>query len=180
MKLKNEFPNLYREIRWKAATCRFEYLDRMPPIGLISNVSIVPFKNDGWLILRLQTGEWEIPGGILELGESYLDAIRRELIEEAGANLISFEPFGAWHYFSNAPKPYRPHLPHPEFYRLVGYGEVEITGVPTNSEGGETVESVEFVPIKETVQRFSDINRFDIAELYHLAARLRETEARPW
>ena len=47
-----------------------------------------------WLVLRLQTGEWEIPGGTLEAGESYIEAINRELIEEAGARLISFESFG--------------------------------------------------------------------------------------
>ena len=48
------------------------------------------------------------------------------------STFITFKPFGAWHYFSTAPKPYRPHLPHPEFYRLVGYGAVEIIGTPTN------------------------------------------------
>lgn len=113
----------------------------------------------------------------MEPGESYLDAICRELIEEAGARLITFESFGAWHYFSTAPKSYRPHLPHPESYRLVGYGEVEVIGTPTNPEVGEKVESVEFVTIKEAVQRFSAMNRFDIAELYQLASRVREQKA---
>ena len=100
----------------------------------------------------------------------------RELIEEAGARLITFDPFGAWHCFSTAPKPYRPHLPHPEFYRVVGYGPVEIIGSPENPEGGEQVASVEFVPIEEAVQRFRDINRFELGELYQLAARVRETK----
>ena len=148
----------------------------MPPLNLISNVNLVPFKGDRWLILRLQTGEWEVPGGTLEPGESYSDAIRRELIEEAGARLITFEPLGAWHCFSTASKPYRPHLPHPEFYRLVGYGAVEIIGNPENPEDGEQVASVEFVPIEEAVQRFRDINRFELAELYQLAAKVSETK----
>ena len=128
------------------------------------------------MVLRLQTGEWEVPGGTLEPGESYSDAISRELIEEAGARLITFEPFGAWHCFSTALKPYRPHLPHPEFYRLVGYGSVEITGNPENPEDGEQVASVEFVSIKEAIRRFQDINRFELAELYQLAARVREAK----
>ena len=148
----------------------------MPPLNLISNVNLVPFKADRWLVLRLQTGEWEIPGGTLEPGESYSDAIRRELIEEAGARLITFELLGAWHCFSTASKPYRPHLPHPEFYRLVGYGAVEIIGNPENPEGGEQVASVEFVTIEEAVKRFSDINRFELAELYRLAVRVREAK----
>ena len=148
----------------------------MPPINLISNVCVTPFIDNQWLVLRLQTREWKNPGGTLESNESYMDAIRRELIEEAGARLITFKPFGAWHYFSTASKPYRPHLPHPEFYRLVGYGSVEIVGISTNPEGGEKIESVEFVPIEEAVKRFSAVNRFELAELYQLASRVRETK----
>ena len=146
----------------------------MPSLDLISNVNLVPFKGDRWLILRLQTGEWEVPGGTLEPGETYSDTISRELIEEAGVRLITFELLGAWHCFSTAPKPYRPHLPHPEFYRLVGYGAVEIIGSPENPEDGEQVASVEFVTIEEAAQRFRSINRFELAELYQLAARMQK------
>ena len=173
---KSNFPNLFGDTNWQTVTCRFECLNEMPPLNLISNVNLVPFKEDRWLILRLQTGEWEVPGGTLEPGESYSNAIRRELIEEAGAPLITFEPLGAWHCFSTAPKPYRPHLPHPEFYRLVGYGAVEIIGSPENPVDSEQVASVEFVPIEEAVQRYRDINRFELAELYQLAARVRKSK----
>lgn len=173
---KNDFPNLFADTSWGTVTCTFEPLSEMPPLDLISNVNLVPFKGDRWLILRLQTGEWEVPGGTLEPGESYSDAISRELIEEAGARLITFELLGTWHCFSTAPKPYRPHLPHPEFYRLVGYGAVEIIGSPENPEGSEQVANVEFVPTEEAVQRFRDINRFELAELYQLAERIREAK----
>ncbi len=174
--IQSNFPNLFTDTNWGTVTCTFEPLSEMPPLDLISNVNLVPFKGDRWLVLRLQTGEWEVPGGTLEPGESYSDAISRELIEEAGARLITFEPLGAWHCFSTAPQPYRPHLPHPEFYRLVGYGAVEIIGNPENPEDGEQVASVEFVPTEEAVQRFRDINRFELAELYQLAARIREAK----
>lgn len=173
---KNDLPNLFADTTWGTVTCRFEPLNEMPPLDLISNVNLVPFKGDRWLMLRLQTGEWEVPGGTLEPGESYSDAISRELIEEAGARLITFEPFGAWHCFSTAPKPHRPHLPHPEFYRLVGYGAVEVIGSPENPEDGEQVASVEFVTIAEAAQRFRSINRFELAELYQLTARIREAK----
>ncbi len=169
---KNDFPNLFGSTSWGTVTCTFEPLNGMPPLDLISNVNLVPFEGDRWLILRLQTGEWEVPGGTLEPRESYLDAISRELIEEAGARLITFEPIGAWHCFSTAAKPYRPHLPHPEFYRLVGYGAVEIMGNPENPEDGEQVASVELVPLEEAIHRFRDINRFELAELYQLAERM--------
>ena len=174
--IQSNFPNLFEDTTWQNVTCRFKYLNEIPPLNLISNVNLVPFKDNRWLILRLQTGEWEVPGGTLEPGESYSDTIRRELIEEAGAHLITFELFGAWHCFSNAPNPYRPHLPHPEFYRLVGYGAVEIIGMPKNPIDGEQVARAEFVPIEEAVQRFRTINRFELAELYQLAARVREAK----
>ena len=175
--IQSNFPNLFGDTSWGSVTCRFEPLNEIPPPNLISNVNLVPFSEDRWLVLHLQTGEWEVPGGTLEPGESYSEAISRELIEEAGARLITFEPLGAWHCFSTAPKPYRPHLPHPEFYRLVGYGAVEITGSPENPEGGEQVVSVDFVPIEEAIQRFRDINRFELAELYQLAARMRNARS---
>ena len=95
MRPKTNFPNLFRESRWQIVTRRFELFDEMPPLNLISNVNLVSFKDNQWLILRLQTGEWEIPGGTLEPGENYLDAMRRELLEETGARLITFEPLGA-------------------------------------------------------------------------------------
>ncbi|RKU07515.1 NUDIX hydrolase [Candidatus Poribacteria bacterium] len=174
IEIQSNFPNLFGSTSWGTVTCRFELLNEMPPLNLISNVNLVPFKEDRWLVLRLQTGEWEVPGGTLEPGESYSDAISRELMEEAGARLKTFEPLGAWHCFSTASKPYRSHLPHPEFYRLVGYGAIEIISNPENPEGGEQVASVEFVPIEEAIQRFRDINRFELAELYQLAARMRE------
>ena len=174
--IQSNFPNLFGDTSWGNVTCRFEPLNKTPPLNLISNVNLVPFKGNRWLVLRLQTGEWEVPGGTLEPGESYSDAISRELLEEVGARLITFEPLGAWHCFSTAPKPYRPHLPYPEFYRLVGYGSVEIIGSPKNPEGGEQVVSVDFVPIEEAVQRFRDINRFELAELYQFAASVREAK----
>jgi 8-oxo-dGTP diphosphatase len=151
---------------------QFENLD-MPPPHLISNVNVVPYVGDQWLVIRLENGNWEIPGGTLEPDESYLDAARRELLEEAGARLLTFQIFGAWKCISEAPKPYRPHLPHPEFYRLVGYGEVELVGLPLNPSDAEQVASVELVTLDEAARRYRSVGRDDLAELYLLAAAMR-------
>lgn len=172
--LAKDFPNLSQDITWGPIRCRFDLRDSPPPSGLISSVNLVPFIGDQCLLIRLQNGKWEIPGGTMEPGESYLDTIGRELLEEAGARLVTLEPLGAWHCHSSAPEPYRSHLPHPEFYRFVCYGDVELVGEPQNPAGGEEVVAVECTSIEEASQRFLAIGRTELAELYRLAAALRE------
>jgi hypothetical protein len=54
-------------------------------------------------------------------------------------------------------------LPYPEFYRFVGYGEVEIVGGPQNPPDGERVVAAECVSIEEANRRFREIGRSDLA-----------------
>ncbi len=62
------------------------HLLRRPVVG-IAAAARVP---DGrWvLIRRTDTGEWALPGGTLEWGEELRTAIRRELHEEAGVEVL--------------------------------------------------------------------------------------------
>ena len=140
---------------------------------MISNVNIAPFVGDKWVVIRLQSGDWEIPGGTLEPNETYAEAIRRELLEEAGARLKSFKLVGAWHCISEASTPYRPHLPFPEFYRVVGVGEIELVQAPENPQGGEQVTAVECDTLNGVMKRFGSIGRYDLKDLYQLAAELK-------
>jgi 8-oxo-dGTP diphosphatase len=71
-----------------------------------------------------------------------------------------------------AARPYRSHLPYPEFYRLVLVGEVSFIGVPRVKTGSELVKKVEAVPLEVVVERFKKQGRPKLSELYQLADEL--------
>ena len=176
MDFARRYPHLFQETTWPGGPLQvaFElYPHQPPPDHLIANVNLVPYRGDRWLILQHADGSWDLPGGTRQPGESYLTTLEREMVEEAGARLGAFELFGGWRCTSLAKKPYRPHLPFPTFYRIVGLGEVTITGPPTNPPDGEEVRQVVFKSLAEAGDIFRGAGRADLAELYQLAADIR-------
>ena len=177
---KSLFPELFEDklLPWGPIRAVLE-LDVTPPDELISNVNFVPCVKDKWVVVKHENG-WCIVGGTLEPGEGYLDTIKRELMEEAGAVLKTFHLVGAWHCHSLADKPYRPHLPWPEFYRLLAYGEVEISGKPTNPKGAEQVSEVAALSLEEACRRLEtkEDDGKQLADSYRLVAALKAQRAK--
>lgn len=171
--LVRRFSALFGDVCWGDLSCQFGLVDAAPPADTIGNVNVIPFIGDQCLMMRLGDGTVGMPGGTLEPGEDYWTAITRELMEEMGAGLLTFEPLGTWHCHSSSSGPYRPHLPHPDFNRFVGYGDVEIIGVPTIPEGGEDVVAVDLVSVEEAHERFVEMNRPELGQAYLLAAAMR-------
>lgn len=64
---------------------------RAYPDRPIVGVGVVVFKDDAVLLIQRgkppRYGEWTIPGGVIELGETVRDAARREIREECGIEI---------------------------------------------------------------------------------------------
>ncbi len=169
----DDFPVLHKfQLRWGAAAGYFKFSHTLPAEAMISSIRLAPYTRDGWLIVTLSNGEWEIPGGTREPGEDFETAIRREMREEAGAEIINYQPMGYFDMISSAPEPYRPHLPHPRFSILVLFGKVKQVGKIQPAKG-EPIIGTEIIALDKVLRNFRHMNRPDIGELYQLAALLR-------
>jgi ADP-ribose pyrophosphatase YjhB (NUDIX family) len=168
----DRYPTLSGPIQWGTVTSRFSLADTPSDERLVSNVSVIPFTGGRCILIQLEDGRWELPGGTLEQGEHYEAALRREMLEEVGGELTAYRIFGQFDCFNAADRPYRPYIPHPRFVRLVGIGEVKLTGRPLNPPDGEQVVRVETMEVAEAAAVFRSIGRNDLAELYLLAGEI--------
>lgn len=171
---EDEYPYLMTEHTWSWGPVATVFEQKSPPKELVSNIAIAPFDDSGWLIVRQKVG-WGMVGGTLEPGETYIETLRRELLEEAGCLLIDYEIFGSLRMRSLAPNPYRAHLPFPLSYRLLAMGKVRRVGEPTNPKGGEQILEVSTYPLDEACRKLQKRPEDGplLAEIYRLAAAFR-------
>ena len=76
-----------------------------PPPQLVTSVRALVFRDGSILLMQNVNGPHILPGGRVESGESHLDALRRELVEEAGVEITGVRPLGFMHLRHETPKP---------------------------------------------------------------------------
>lgn len=119
-----------------------------PPPQLVSSVRALVFRDESILLMRNVDGSHIHPGGRVEAGESHLDALRRELMEEAGVKITGVLRLGFLYLHHQTPKP--PNYPYlyPDFIWPVFVAEYD--GDSEDPQAQDDYElSSEFVPIAE-------------------------------
>lgn len=62
------------------------------------SIKALIYQDNKLLLVKEPNGKWELPGGGLEIGESFLSCLTREIKEEIGVNVIkmSSQPLYTW------------------------------------------------------------------------------------
>ena len=109
---------------WRNGTLPFDvrsYITNIcPPKEYIVSVRCLVTQDDSVLVVRTQDDETHVlPGGHIELDESFEDAIRRELMEETGWSVSDLSYEGFICLTRLVPKPKEIQAPHPHFCHLI-------------------------------------------------------------
>jgi 8-oxo-dGTP pyrophosphatase MutT (NUDIX family) len=169
----DSFPILQTPYNWGPVTSM--YVGEPPTQEHAGNVHVVPFVGDSCVIMHAVQSGWSMPGGTLLADEPLDIALRRELMEEIGAELLDYQFFGAWESKSSLREPYRPHLPHPDFAIALGWADVQIVDSPSSDDGieMETITEIVLLPIESAIQQLEKNDRHHLAAVYALAAQHR-------
>jgi len=173
-KLISSFPSLQGKLR--SGNVEFLPFDGEVADRLCASSYVIPFVSDtNCLITRRTNGKWVLPGGTLEPGENWVEAAKRELMEETGSHLGPIYPVGMYHCFSQEEYPRRPHLPHPKSVRVVSWANAEQVKRPFDPDIRSTIIEVRIVHFKEAGYLF-DSDTPDFGDLYQLAYHVKQVQ----
>lgn len=104
-----------RDIPWhpKPGEGRLYITDEIPARDICSTAFGFVFEGDQVLLTRLRNRDWDLPGGVIDPGESPEQAAVREVWEETYARVEIVEPIGIQELELFRPKPERYRWPYP-------------------------------------------------------------------
>ncbi len=120
--------------------------DGLPPRDFITSVRTLVFHGDNILLMQNRDRYHILPGGRVESGETLPEALRREILEEAGIEISGSERLGFVHLRHETPKPPQYPYPYPDFFWLV-YSSRFYKESAEEREPDEFEISAEFVPL---------------------------------
>jgi 8-oxo-dGTP pyrophosphatase MutT (NUDIX family) len=104
-----------RDISWhpQPGEGRLYITDEIPAVEICSTAFGFVFDGDKVLLTRLRSRDWDIPGGVIDPGETPVEAAIREVWEETYAKVEVLEPIGIQELEVFGPKPDRYRWPYP-------------------------------------------------------------------
>jgi 8-oxo-dGTP pyrophosphatase MutT (NUDIX family) len=91
----------------------------LPPLDLVSSVRALVRKGDQILVVRDPVSVHILPGGRREPGETLMQTLEREVLEETGWSIRDARLIGLAHFQHLTPKPAEYRYPYPDFLHLV-------------------------------------------------------------
>lgn len=122
-----------------------------PPEAYVTSVRAVVLKGSDVLVLRNPDAVHALPGGRREQGETLLDTLRREILEESGYEVEGVTPLGVVHLRHLAPVPPEYRFLHPDFLWAIHRAAVS-AAEPRSVDDDYEVEAA-FVPVAEALGR---------------------------
>ena len=90
-----------------------------PPESLVTSVRALLTRGSQIMVVRDPDGEHILPGGRVDEGEEFLEALVRELLEEIGWSVRGAPVLiGMFHFHIHSPKPEGYSYPYPDFLQL--------------------------------------------------------------
>jgi ADP-ribose pyrophosphatase YjhB (NUDIX family) len=154
--LKDHRPFAQSRTTWPAGielaeTCYVLDSD-LPPAHYVTSVRAVVLKEDRVLVCRDPEGTHHLlPGGRCQEGETLVETLRREVLEETGWTIAAPALIGLVHFCHLTPKPPDYPYPYPDFLQLV-YAACALTRDQSAMARDEYVKDSFLVPVDELDQ----------------------------
>jgi ADP-ribose pyrophosphatase YjhB (NUDIX family) len=91
----------------------------LPPLDLISSVRALVRRGNDIMVVRDPISVHILPGGRREEGETLLQTVQREVLEETGWTIRDTRLLGFVHFHHLTPKPADHRYPYPDFLHVI-------------------------------------------------------------